>query len=216
MRDVVKWIGAISVMVCALLLCYGLFLQIPYNAVVFETNDIGDYGKYVGNHDNDTPNNFIDSFFPSNISNSYTDVQYHYKAKKFDTYAYETYLEFVIPDTVSFTLFLDEHISTNQCKPFAFDQSFTEYSISNVMRMGQSQNESGGYPISYAEVGKILFSVDEQRIIFVALGVYDGGGTDTAELDYFFSRFDIDCNLYQQYAYFTHEDQEKGILFKDR
>jgi hypothetical protein len=78
------------------------------------------------------------------------------------------------------------------------------------------KNKSGGYAIHYAEIGKVLFSEEEQRVIFFALGDYDGGGTDTAELGYFFTRFDIDEKEYQDHAYYTHQDQEKGILFKNR
>lgn len=202
--------------VCLLLACFSWLLSIAMKADVYETNNISDYGKYTGNIDNAPPREFINSFFPETVSNSFTDVQYHYKAKRFDTYAYEAYLEFVIPDSESFNLFLEEYICPDQCKPFMFDTSFTEYSISNVLWLDDSNNNSDGYPISYAEIGKVLFSIDEQRIIFVALGVYDGGGTDTSELNWFFSRFNIDCQVYQQYAYLTHADQRNGILAKDR
>jgi hypothetical protein len=216
MRKAIKRCTVICVVACLLLISYGLFLSAPYDANIFVTNDIHDYGKYIGNYDNDTPSDFINSFFPASISNSFTDIKYHYKAKKFDTYAYEAYLEFVIDDPDSFARFLEEYVCEEQCNPFLYDQAFLEYSISNVLRIGESKNASGGYSISYADIGKILFSVDEQRIIFIALGVYDGGGTDTSELNHFFSQFDIDCNQYKDYAYFTHDDQKNGILYKDR
>ena len=199
-----------------LTVCFALLSLFAMRPEIYETNDLADYGKYTGNHDNDAPREFITSFFPETVSDSFTDIQYHYKAKRFDTYAYEAYLEFVIPDSASFNLFLEEYIKKDQCNPFMFDTSFTEYSISNVLQFTDTNNHSDKYAISYAEIGKILFSIDEQRIIFVALGVYDGGGTDTSELNIFFSRFHIDCQFYQQHAYFTHEDQRNGILAKDR
>lgn len=216
MRKVFKWCGPICAIICLLLISYGLFLRVPYDADVFVTDDINDYGEYTGNFDNDIPKSFINSFFPATISKSFDAVQYHYKAKKFDTYAYEAYLEFVIPDYAIFEQFLDEYVCLEECKPFAFDQNYTEYSISNVLRLDALQPEAGKYAISYAEIGKILFSIDEQRIIFIALGVYDGGGTYTSELNHFFSRFSIDCAQYQDYAFFSHDDQRNGILFKDR
>lgn len=216
MRKVFKCCGPICAIICLFLISYGLFLRVPYDADVFVTNEISDYGKFIGNTDNGPPSKFIKSFFPANISKDYADIQYHYKAKKFDTYAYEAYLEFVIPDSASFALFLEDYVHMEQCKPFMFDQTYTEYSISNVLRLDALQSEAGKYAISYAEIGKILFSIDEQRIIFIALGVYDGGGTYTSELNQFFSRFSIDCAQYQDYAFFTHDDQRNGILFKDR
>lgn len=199
-----------------LIACFALLLLFAMMPDVYETNNLADYGKYTGNYDNEAPREFINSFFPETLSDSFADVTYHYKAKRFDTYAYEAYLEFVIPDSASFNLFIEEYIEKDQCTPFMFDTSFTEYSISNVLEFTDTNNHADKYAISYAEIGKILFSTDEQRIIFVALGVYDGGGTYTSELNWFFSRFNIDCQFYQQNAYFTHADQRNGILFKDR
>ena len=125
-------------------------------------------------------------------------------------------MEFVIEDENAFSSFLNRYVDTADAEPFLYDNSLLEYSISNVIRIQKPANESGAYAISYAEIGKILYSTDEQRIIFVAIGVYDGGGTDTSELDYFFSKFQINCANYQNNAFYTHEDQMKGILFKDR
>lgn len=216
MQKAFKWWIGIAVVLCLSIVCHYIFHHAANDMDVFVTNEISDYGKFIGNTDNDPPSKFIKSFFPANISKDYADIQYHYKAKKFDTYAYEAYLEFVIPDSASFALFLEDYVHMEQCEPFMFDQTYTEYSISNVLRLDALQSEAGKYAISYAEIGKILFSIDEQRIIFIALGVYDGGGTYTSELNHFFSRFSIDCAQYQDYAFFTHDDQRNGILFKDR
>ena len=48
---------------------------------IYETTSIEDYGRYIGNYDNDTPHSFITSFFPAEIDDSFSDVEYSYKAK---------------------------------------------------------------------------------------------------------------------------------------
>ena len=220
MKDLIK---GIAILVCCALLvlgvcagCLKIVLDSANHVEIYETNDIQDYGVYTGNCDNGPPTEFITSFFPEKIDETFTQIVYHYKAKAFDTYAYEAYLEFVIEDENAFSSFLNRYVDTADAEPFLYDNSLLEYSISNVIRIQKPANESGAYAISYAEIGKILYSTDEQRIIFVAIGVYDGGGTDTSELDYFFSKFQINCANYQNNAFYTHEDQMKGILFKDR
>lgn len=216
MKSIAEKAGTMILILLALIIILPLVIAICDTGRVYETNDVGDYGNYTGNYNNEKPREFITSFFPAELSDTYTDVEYHYKAKRFDTYAYEAYLEFVIPDTAEFDLFLELYIPEDQCKPFLFDHSYMEYSISNVVMLDPEKNKSGGFAIHYAEIGKVLFSEEEQRVIFFALGDYDGGGTDTAELGYFFTRFDIDEKEYQDHAYYTHQDQEKGILFKNR
>ena len=52
--------------------------------------------------------------------------------------------------------------------------------------------------IDNAKIGAVLFSDAEQRIIFFALGAYDGGGTSTDELNYFFDRFGINPWAYEK------------------
>ena len=161
------------------------------NAEVYETNNIDDYGSIIGNCDNDAPKEFITSFFPEKISETFSDLRYHYKAKKFDTYAYEAYLEFVIEDPVGFETYLRDNPNTTQAVPFSYDESYMICDFSRTMDLRRPAKENGAYAIEYAKVGCILYNTEEQRIIYFALGVYDGGGTDTSELNYFFNRFGI-------------------------
>lgn len=161
------------------------------NAKVYETNNIADYGAFVGNYDNETPSQQIMSFFPEQCEDYFSNVVYHYKAKKLDTYAYECYLEFTIEDSAQYNSFLAQYVEEEKCTDFLYDTDFQEYTISNTLVL-QENNDESVYPIESAYLGKILFSNQQQRIVFFALGVYDGGGTNTEELGYFFSRFQID------------------------
>lgn len=200
------------------LLEWGLHLLLSSDAYieVFETNNISDYGTITGNCDNNAPTAFITSFFPDDIDESFSDVIYHYKAKKLDTYAYEAYLEFVIEDPYLFIAYLEDHVDVSQSYPFAYDDSFMVYSISNVLRLSMPAKQTGAYGISFAEIGSIMYSIEENRIIYTALGVYDGGGADTSELNYFINRFDIDVLDYQSNAFYSHEDQNTGLVYKER
>lgn len=203
-----------------LLLIIGLmataFAGCESEADIYETADISCYGEYIGNYDDTIPTNFISSFFPEKIENYFSDITYHYKAKKFDTCAYECYLEFVIEDKTQFEEFLSSYVNQYQNVPFSNGTSFSVFPISNVLRLVTPAKQNGAYAISYAEIGNILYSVDDQKIIFMALGVYDGGGTDTSELSYFINKFQIDVLDYQNNAFYTHDDQELEITFKER
>lgn len=202
MKDILKTTGILLIVFLVIAAILGgtvFYLLDPFSEPeIYETNDINDYGNYTGNYDNNTPKEFIDAFFPDVIEESFSDVTYHYKAKEFDTYAYEAYLEFVIEDTEAFYKFLDEHVDISRSAPFRYDGSFMVDTISNILMLSSPSVQPGIYAISRAEIGHILYSLDEHRIIFVALGVYDGGGTDTSELHFFFNRFNIDVLDYQE------------------
>ena len=185
--------------------------------VVFETNDVSDYGKIIGNFDNESPKEFIFSFFPSELDSSFSDVTYHYWAKKGDAYAYECYLEFTIEDKHTYEQFIEQYVNSEKTQPFAYDNNYIEYSVSNIFDMDwTSLNDEGGYPISWAWVGKILYCAEQQKICFFALSTYDGGGTDTTELDYFFNKFNVDVMDYQMNAYINYIDENDGITCKMR
>ena len=105
----------------------------------------------------------------------------------------------VIQDADQYTSFLSSVIGNNTAKPFYFDSYYQAYYISDYFSLIEP---SGDYPpyISHAEVGLVLFADEEQRIIFVALGMYDGGGANVEELNYFFDRFDIYPQSYAKRA----------------
>ncbi len=196
----------------------GYILNWP--APVYETNDIADYGIVTGNYNNDKPQEFVSSFFPEKIEEYFSEATYHYKAIKGDTYAYEMYLEFVIQDAEKYDSFLSAAIGDRVCEPFHFAPAYQACYISNYISIQESEDERPPY-IGDAKIGLVLFSKKEQRIIFVALGMHDGGGADVEELGYFFDRFDIDPWEYEErstpypdpgaYEYLTEESADNLI-----
>ena len=186
LKDYLFVIGIVSIvpLIFLCLVIYAVFKPIE----IYETNSVADYGNIVGNCDNETPEEFIFSFFPTTILDSFSDVDYHYKAKKLDTYAYEAYLEFVIEDEAVFSEFIKPYVDDSAS--FAYDESFMEKSI--IHHLCLDHNVETEANIADAEIGKILYSEEEQRIIFFALGLHDGGGTYISELSYFVDRFGID------------------------
>lgn len=211
LKDVLKVIvGLVSAPLIVVLIMI-LLVWIAGYGRVYETTNIEKYGRIKGNFDNDRPREFIFSFFPEEIEDDFSDISYLYKAKKGDAYAYECYLEFVIEDTAAYNAFVEKHIERSESVPFLYDEAFYEQSVSNVFDIDHPITAEGAYSIGTAELGKILYSDQQQRIIFVALGMFDGGGATTAELGHFFSRFHIDPAEYAKTAYGTGYYQEQGI-----
>ena len=194
------FISFVVVLVLVLSL-FHYFLNRP--APVYETNDVADYGIVKGNYDNECPQRYISSFFPEKIEEYFSDVTYHYKAKKLDTYAFEMYLDFEIQDTDKYASFISNisHVIGNEIsETFFFDSAYQAYYISNYVTIYESIDENRPPYIDNALIGLVLFSEEEQRVIFFALGTYDGGGTDSKELGFFFERFEIDPLEYQEQA----------------
>lgn len=196
----------VGLLVWAVIIAVPLYLLFR-PAPVYETNDIADYGVVKGNCDNDTPKEFISSFFPKKIESYFSDVTYHYKAKELDTYAYEMQLEFVIKDTDKYTAFLSDVIGDAVCEPFYFAPDFQAHYISDELELGECREDYRFY-ISGAKIGLVLFSEEERRFVFVALGMYDGGGANVEELGFFFDRFGIDPEEYARRA-------EHGYIIPD-
>ncbi len=182
----------ISVVLFCLLLCSALLVRDAFFPRQYVTTDLKDYGKYVGNYDNDFANEFIPSFFPLKIEDNFENVKYSYRAQKGDTYAFEAYLEFQIEDEKAFQSHVLEKTGNNATE-FQCDLDFKEYVISNEFQLIGEDSDG----ISRAKIGKILYSENEHRIIYVAIGVYDGGLVDTDFLCEYFNRFDIDPKNYK-------------------
>jgi len=163
---------------------------------IYETNNLRDYGMIKGNFDNDKPEQFIQSFFPYELDSGFQDVSYHYKAIKFDTYAFEAHLEFTISDPASFEQYVAVLASANTFQPFRYDDSYMECSLEDTYRF--VEGDPSGPSISNALIGKILYSTAEQKVIYTALGVYDGGATGADELNHFFTVFGIDPTEYER------------------
>ena len=169
----------------------------------YETTNIADYGKYRGNNDNKSVREFINSFFPEEISSEFENPKYIYHAKKFDAYAFEAYLEFTISDENTFQQYLKNVTNNASTESFEYDQNFVEYVIADELTISISPSEQkletpGDYAIQYAKIGKILFNDDTNTVIYIALGVYDGGGVSTSYLCEYFTRFQIDPAQYDE------------------
>ena len=199
MKKVLKIIGfyvLVFLVIPAIPLCIALFVML-LPPEIYETNDVADYLNIVGNNDNESPREFIQSFFPENIHDSFSDISYHYKASNADGYAYECYLEFVIEDKEVFDSFLEQYVDEESATVFLYDASYMDYTISNQFVISIVEHEGKvQHHIQIARIGKILYQPENQRLIFFALGMWDGGGTTTEELGYFFERFDIDVTDY--------------------
>ncbi len=179
---------------CLLLMAFWSTASILFSNETYETTDIAQYGIYTGTGHNEYVHDYIHSFFPESIEESFSDVTYSYRANSIDQYAFEAYLEFVIEDPELFAQHIAQ-IGDVEWEPFAFDSRYMEYAISDELDIFTSAASSDReiiYAIENAEIGKILYKPVEQRIIYVAIGVFDGGGTNTKDLWVFFDRFDID------------------------
>ena len=217
MKNPTHTAGIIGLCLLIVLLGTPLIVISAGHGELYETDDVADYGEFIGNYDNETPAEFIAEFFPDEIQDNFTDVAYHYAAKKDDTYACECYLEFVIEDKADFLQFMAHYSPLYEVTESLMDKRFQEYSVSNVLDLDWTRvGKENGYPIQYARVGKILFSPNEQRCIFLALCVWDGGGVDTNELHYFFDRIQIDIIDYQLNAFVFESDQAEGITYQER
>lgn len=186
--------------VCCLI-CLAIHSVIPRQYI---TTSIDDYGVYTGNYDNDFPEEFISSFFPDEIEANFKNVSYSYRAQKSDTYAFEAFLEFEIEDENQYQNFVDT-VSTNRvATEFPYDTSFIQYVVSDefvpTVFDGKSQTDPYVVNIRFAEIGKILCSDKDNKIIFVAIGVYDGGVVKTDFLNVYFDKFEINPSEYNQSA----------------
>lgn len=188
-------LGAIICLTFLILLIYTFSVPKQYM-----TNSVEDYGKYIGNYDNKSVQEFISSFFPEEIENSFSNVTYSYRAQKNDTYAFEAYLAFTIKDSNEYSSFVEKHtIGMNQSE-FRYDGMYQEFTLVDEFLPSSQKNSKTGINIRYAKIGKILCCLENQEIIFVALGVYDGGVAKTDFLTVYFDRFKIDPWEYAEHA----------------
>lgn len=170
----------------------------PTESYYSETTNIEDYGKFYGNNDNGFAFKFIYSFFPKEIQDNFSDITYSYRSEDFGVYGFEAYLEFTIEDEQEFSRYIASIAEPEVWQPFAYDPSYMEYSIVNELELSLG-HEDIVYDcpnIDEAEIGKVLYSPEEQRIIYIALAVYDSGASTTDFLCVFFDRFNIDPVLY--------------------
>lgn len=203
-RKCILIIGIILSVIITLLAPVLFFLFQAFSpSSYYETTNIADYGNYKGNNDNKSVREFINSFFPEEISSDFENPKYIYRAKKFDAYAFEAYLEFTISDENTFQHYLKNVTNNAPLEKFEYDKDFFEYVIADELTISMSPSEQkqetpGDYAIQYAKIGKILFNEATNTVIYIALGVYDGGGVRTDYLCEYFTRFQIDPVEYDE------------------
>ena len=154
---------------------------------VYETNDLADYGNISGNYNNEPPQAFIFSFFPETIDESFSQVNYHYKAIYGGAYAYEAWLEFVIEDQAAFEAYVEHLLGGKRLVSFPFDEMYMVYGFENVFDQNKDYKS---YPSGQNHTGKILVSEQDQRLIFVAYGIH-GDHATLYDLSYYWDQFNI-------------------------
>lgn len=196
-----KWI---KVLMCILVVIALFFLMLFIPPKYTERTAISDYGNYDGTAVDSFTTQYIQSFFPREIEDYFSDVKYSYKVENTDTYGFEAFLEFTIENETEFQTYISEITSDENWQDFSYAPGYKEYSIENVLELdidAVDDPSSVFYrQILYAKIRKVLYSPEEQRIIYVAIGVYDGGGIGTNYLNVFFDRFQIDPVEYEQTA----------------
>lgn len=192
------------VLVCvtiALAVFFAVLAMPPRYTVI---NEISEYGNYSGTSASRFTDQYISSFFPEEIQPCFSNITYSYKAENTDTYGFEAYLEFTIEDESQFNEYIAEITRDREWQDFAFDTDFRECNIENVFDLNTDHTDdptSVFYrQILYSKVRKILFSPETHTVIYVAIGVYDGGGIGTNYLNTFFERFQIDPVEYAKAA----------------
>lgn len=183
----------IIVLSIVIIITFLFFRQFLSVGQAYETNNIADYGKVMGNIDDNFPQKLIGSYFPEEILPLFQNVVYHYKAINGDHYACEIWLEFTIQEGYLFEEYLTDAVDPELCFPFPYMEGYMEYSLCHQLFLHDEEAIPGaGYSIGQADLRKVIYCPDEHRVIFYALLVHDGGWATTAELSKFFDYFRID------------------------
>jgi len=209
MRKYVKFIIPCCICMGFLAFCFCFFYEMVLPTEWYTVTDVESYGIIEGNNDNDRAKELFSAIFPAQNEDYFQDVTYSYKATNIDTYDFEIYLEFVVEDTDKFQKYIKEIAPAEEWTPFAYDETYLEYTYSDWYDADPS--DSGEYfCIGSADIAKILIQPNEHRVITVALGVIDGGGAKTEYFTCFFDRFNIDPLEYAERPDYNHQDIANG------
>lgn len=177
------------------------FAGMSLNEVILTyTTDVEDYGEYTGTNHDTFADEYINSFFPLKLEPYFSEVYYSYSAVNTGECAFEAYLEIIIEDPVTFDEYVSSLASESEWDVFSVDSRYKERSIENELRLWseiypESEDTAPVY-ITEASIKKILYSQDEQRIIFVALCVCDNSAVPADVFNAFFNRFGLDAAEY--------------------
>ena len=177
----------------------------------YTTSDIIEYGNYSGVLQ-EAQDEYMNRFFPESIQPEFVNPIYHFSSRTVDTYGFEAYLEFTFASQEQYEEHIEKATEGMLQGTFYFDNDYSEYllfhqntgNVCDSLWLHHSPNiDDNGIPyysIDYAGIAKILANPKERRVIYIALGVSDGGGSDTKLLNAYFSRFGIDPIEYEEYT----------------
>jgi hypothetical protein len=199
----------VAILGCCIFLIY--FTILAFAPIDYETSNLSDYHNFVGVGEK-WQEECLDSFLPEVLLPEYENVQYIFHSRTVDACGFEAYLEFTFSDEKAFEEHLQQYTEGKIPRTFYFDNAYQEYAVYHE-QLGKTidhlslsdssfQDENGRmhYYINSAKIMKLLVEPNEKRVIYVAIAVIDGGGTDTQLLDAFFTRFQIDPKEYESYA----------------
>ena len=210
-RRIPIWIPILVSVVLLIVLGY-CFVQWASSPTRYETTDLADYGKYIcGCGESTYPEEYINQFFPEKLLDEFENVQYVYHSNHVDVRSYEAYLEFTFPSDELLNAHIQVVTEGMMKRTFHFDNGYQEYVLMNedtgyvsdhvvLGKRYDKQGEKAAYQIEFADISKILVNFQEKRVIYIALDVFDGGGTDTGFLNAYFDRFNIDPEEYEKYT----------------
>ena len=200
------------ILLIAIFLAFGYLLLFLYSggqSMEFVTHDLADYRIITGTCNDSRVQARMDSFFPEQIEEYFTEIQYSYCANIYDNIGCEAYLEFVIEDDVQFQEYVQNTLEQlaeqeeYETAPFRYDNAYQEYVLWDRIHFHSpytvDENETYYY-IESACILKILINESENRVIYEMLIVYNGGGSSTEQLGRYFERFHIDPMEYKQYT----------------
>ena len=170
--------------------------------VVTEYNSINDYGIITGNGTNEHAEEIFSALFPKSIPESFMNPVYHYKAQKGpDSCAFEIALEFSMDDGEAYDNYVSSVLSGRQLQPFPYCKGYLYapvfhqwFLLGNNYGPCPDSCYAGNpehYHIDSARIAMLITQPETRQVILFGMGVADGGGVSTYDLNWFFSRFNI-------------------------
>lgn len=161
--------------------------------------DVSEYGIFIGNRRNDVAEEQITAFFPKEITDDFSDITYAYRAIKESSYTFEAYLEFTIEDSKIFYDHIAAIAPDHEWQQFEYDSKFREYNYANSLDLIEMYQDPK-ICVEWADISKVLYSEEDRKVIYVAIGANHDGFVEVSELSTFFNRFQIDPEDYEKSA----------------
>ena len=172
--------------------------------IITEYNSIDDYGIITGNGTNERAEEIFSELFPKSIPESFKNPVYHYRAEKGpDACAFEIALEFSMDALKEFDQYVESVSSGTKLRPFPYCEGYLYapigrqwFLLGNDVRPCQNScYEDAGNPEHYhidsARIAMMIIQPNTRQVILFGMGVADGGGVSTYDLNWIFSRFKI-------------------------